>query len=466
MNERRAPEKASVRKTLDLIVDVTKSVPATHITLLNGGRIAAISNHAERRHGFSSSLHVGRSLEEVFGKDTARKLSAQIQKAHSEQNEIETPLQIKTPNGKTRWFKANIFPTKLDKTPITHLVLSDITNERASIEALHDELDRTNTLQNILELIAKTPSTQTANAYRTIAKAVAELTSAEKSMLFVKAGAGKKTKYILVSSSNVPQSVKDMNIFVTPGEGFAGRAVKNKKPEIVADLSRYPYLKYPKLIKHFGAVAAIPIMLRDRVEGVLVGGTTASKEFSWEEINHLKSLADSVAVLLRDAKSHEQTKVAERKAREAARTDGLTGLHNQEEIRRRFKTELRKADQRSPLSVIMLDVDKFKKFNDQYGHAIGDTVLKKIAGVVKENTRETDHAGRFGGDEKLIVLPNTTEEDAKAIAERIRTGVNNLAIRGAPKISVTTGVSSTETVKKDDLAHNVDRAMQLQKKRQ
>jgi diguanylate cyclase (GGDEF)-like protein/PAS domain S-box-containing protein len=115
-----------------------------------------------------------------------------------------------------------------------------------------------------------------------------------------------------------------------------------------------------------------------------------------------------------------------RKLDALATEDGLTGLKN----RRRFQQYIQEEFQRhirfeAPLSLIMLDVDKFKLFNDSFGHLAGDEVLKTVARLIKENVREVDFAARYGGEEFIIALPRTNEKAAIKLAERLRCAVAN-----------------------------------------
>ncbi len=107
--------------------------------------------------------------------------------------------------------------------------------------------------------------------------------------------------------------------------------------------------------------------------------------------------------------------------RSEALTDPLTGLAN----RRAFNEQLTDclataAEDKKPLSLLMLDIDHFKSFNDTYGHQLGDEVIRLVAGCMSANTKEQDTAARYGGEEFAIVLPQTSMHDAKVIAEQIR----------------------------------------------
>jgi diguanylate cyclase (GGDEF)-like protein len=103
------------------------------------------------------------------------------------------------------------------------------------------------------------------------------------------------------------------------------------------------------------------------------------------------------------------------------RVDGLTGLYNRRFWQEQFEMEY-KRDQRneSPSALMMLDIDHFKKVNDTYGHPAGDEVIKTVADIIKKAIRETDIAGRYGGEEFAIILPDTPVANVEFVAERIR----------------------------------------------
>jgi len=110
-------------------------------------------------------------------------------------------------------------------------------------------------------------------------------------------------------------------------------------------------------------------------------------------------------------------------------TDAITGLYNHRYILKRLNAELRRASRYNhSLSVMMLDVDGFKDLNDVFGHPFGDAALKKIALATVAACRETDFVGRYGGDEFLLVLPETQTEAAVHVSERVRTYVKNLSL--------------------------------------
>jgi len=128
-------------------------------------------------------------------------------------------------------------------------------------------------------------------------------------------------------------------------------------------------------------------------------------------------------------------------------TDRLTELYNHGYFQQRMEEEFKRSQRFGHvMSLIMLDIDDFKKFNDTHGHPKGDTILKAVSAVIREQLREMDIAARYGGEEFVIVLPETELEGALAVAERVRDGVAAIRVPdlGENKVvaTVSVGVSA------------------------
>lgn len=146
---------------------------------------------------------------------------------------------------------------------------------------------------------------------------------------------------------------------------------------------------------------------------------------------------------------------AEGRLRELATTDPLTRLLNRRALRERIALEDRRQQREpKPLSFVLADVDHFKAINDQHGHEVGDQVLVQVAAALSEGMREVDHLARWGGEEFLIVLPDTDEATAAQVAERLRQAVAQLRTSGAQghAVTVTLGVAQRSAAESPDQA--------------
>lgn len=142
--------------------------------------------------------------------------------------------------------------------------------------------------------------------------------------------------------------------------------------------------------------------------------------------------------------------------------DELTKLFNRRKIMDILKTEIERAQRYSfELSIIMADIDFFKKINDKYGHKMGDITLKKVSNILKNSLRKVDYVGRFGGEEFLIISPQTSSKNAITLAERIKNILNSLSIEGIEeKITLSFGISSyRDNLSLDELIQEADIAL-------
>jgi len=145
--------------------------------------------------------------------------------------------------------------------------------------------------------------------------------------------------------------------------------------------------------------------------------------------------------------------------------DKLTGLYNRNYLDEFIKTEFGLSDrQGSSLSIIYFDIDKFKHINDTYGHEIGDVILKKVSDIVVENTRVSDMACRWGGDEYILILPNTDEPEAVFVAEKIRVSIEDYTFSNDINITVSLGIAErVEGEYYSSLFRRVDKALYYSK---
>jgi diguanylate cyclase (GGDEF)-like protein len=146
----------------------------------------------------------------------------------------------------------------------------------------------------------------------------------------------------------------------------------------------------------------------------------------------------------------------------AARTDSLTGLANRRELEQRFAGELERSTRGGrPLSIVVLDLDWFKEFNDRFGHAAGDRALVQLAEALRRATRTSDVVARLGGEEFAVLAPETDELEGYQLAERLRAEVRATFARQPEKMTVSCGVASfpVHGISTGELLHSADRAL-------
>jgi diguanylate cyclase (GGDEF)-like protein/PAS domain S-box-containing protein len=160
-------------------------------------------------------------------------------------------------------------------------------------------------------------------------------------------------------------------------------------------------------------------------------------------------------------------KLAEEELRRLAATDKLTGAYNRTKCHEILEREIERVKRHNqPLSIIIFDIDRFKKVNDRYGHSAGDYVLKTIADIVRESIRKIDYFVRWGGEEFMIISSETNLKEASALAERIREIIESSTFEDVGKVTVSFGVTEfRENDTEDSLIKRADDAMYEAKKK-
>lgn len=235
------------------------------------------------------------------------------------------------------------------------------------------------------------------------------------------------------------------------------------------------YLPYtsaePGLIRYaskrvFASLIGAPILVRERLEGVLLASHSQTGYFDAQHLENLVTIANQFAQVLELSRLTRSVGLL-------ALTDGLTGLFNRRYLDLRLEEEIRRSQRYGKcFSLILVDVDHFKRINDTWGHATGDLVLQTVARILTDNLRETEMVFRYGGEELLIILPETPLQQAVEVARRLREAVANHplhTIDGATAFQVTlsAGVAEYPTHGSDKLTllNAADHALYLAKRR-
>jgi diguanylate cyclase (GGDEF)-like protein len=230
-------------------------------------------------------------------------------------------------------------------------------------------------------------------------------------------------------------------------------------PDIRADEVYGAWLKTAQ-DRGFTSFLSIPLVVQERALGCMNLYMIERHEFAPEEIQLLSTFASQAAVSIENARLFEE-------ARQLAITDPLTGLANHRQFYDQLAREFRRAHRyQRPLTLLMLDLDRFKAFNDRYGHLAGDQALRETADVLRQNARSVDILARYGGEEFAIILPETDLSRATSHAERIRIAVASHVFLSQEtglehQVTVSIGVATLtpKAQKLEELVHDADQAL-------
>ncbi|MDK9716914.1 MAG: sensor domain-containing diguanylate cyclase [Trichlorobacter sp.] len=218
-----------------------------------------------------------------------------------------------------------------------------------------------------------------------------------------------------IAVSPVAQELKGIRLKM--GEGIAGWVAQSGQPLLIADVSQDPRLashvaeevEYP-----VSSILCAPLKIRDRVLGVIeLINTVGERTFDGDDLPLLGAVADFAAIAIDNARNY-------RRVSELVVTDDLTGLHNARHFHELLEYELERSHRyKSQVSLLFFDLDHFKGVNDRFGHLVGSRMIAEVGHLVKRHIRSSDRAARYGGDEYVIVLPNTGKQGALAVATNL-----------------------------------------------
>jgi len=254
---------------------------------------------------------------------------------------------------------------------------------------------------------------------QTILEKSAELLKAEQGSLML---LDHETDNLLLEAKKGIIQGMSGKIRIQRGVGIAGKVAALGEPYLVKNLESDPRIRQ-KNRDHYKtrSFVSVPLKIDDRIIGVInLSDKTSGEVFDEEDLKLIQSFATHAAIIM-------ERNVFINKTEELKRltiTDHLTGLLNRRYLYERLKDELSRSERYGhQLSLLMLDLDGFKYCNDTFGHLFGDKVLKDVAETLLNTVRSIDIVSRYGGDEFMIILPETTEALAVEIAERLRSNV-------------------------------------------
>lgn len=254
-------------------------------------------------------------------------------------------------------------------------------------------------------------------------------------------------RHLLFAGSKTGRQLRGL-LFVDSIAGMAPQYVALESPWLGKYSASDHQLLFPGL-KGLRSIAIIPLKQKERLFGSINFASADAARFAADQA------ADFFAHLGAIASFALENAVNRARLKRSGFTDVLTGWYNRRYLQVRLQEELARARRHgTPLTCLMLDIDHFKRVNDEYGHAAGDEVLRELARQIDGLIRATDVAARYGGEEFVILLPDTDAASGQMLAERIRLAIADEPFRVADRVSlpvsVSIGVASTRPRRQDD----------------
>jgi diguanylate cyclase (GGDEF)-like protein len=249
-------------------------------------------------------------------------------------------------------------------------------------------------------------------------------------------------------TSKLYESVRKKGFEFRNMNNLVGLVVNSGKRLISNDPGHDPRgAGFPKGHPQLTSFMGIPVYFGDRLVG-MIGLANRSGGFDDSVMEELSPVVAALGQIIVARWDREARKNAEIELQRAAATDALTGIANRRQLELQLSAFVKRAQRYSePLSLLMLDIDHFKQVNDQYGHDAGDKVLVELVQQILASIRDADLLGRWGGEEFLLILPQTSVEAGQPLAERIRRNVETHAFPNPRTVTISLGLV---TLRKDE----------------
>ncbi|GEM_PF-334993 len=238
---------------------------------------------------------------------------------------------------------------------------------------------------------------------------------------------------------------------------LAGWVVTNKKPLLLRNVTDEARVKYGIKVSTIGqpklshSWMGVPLEAAGRIFGIVAVASYKANKFNQSDLEMLQNFTQQAAMALDNATHHAEVE-------DQSRRDTLTGTLNHGTFLQVLEREITDAKiSGQPVSLIMLDIDKFKEYNDHFGHLVGDQVLISLCDTIRRYIKSTDSIGRWGGEEFVIVLPRATGEQAILVANRIRRAIGEISLfsrdqKTIPAPTISQGISHFPQDSKEPIA--------------
>ena len=302
---------------------------------------------------------------------------------------------------------------------------------------------------------------------QTIVEKATQLLKAEQGSLML---LDQETTELFVKAKKSIDAIIKENMRMHKGEGIAGKVFETGEPLLVEDIEKDPRINQQNKPRYkTKSFVSIPLKIEDRVAGVLnISDKTTGEVFKENDLRLIQFFAANASIAIERSLLYKKTS----ELNELSITDPLTGIFNRRYLNSRLSEEVARFNRyKQPFSLLMIDVDGFKEYNDMFGHSTGDSVLKILADNIVASLRNTDVATRFGGDEFVLILSQTPKVDAINLANRIKENAENANIPHkeefpSKELTVSIGLTSypDDASSITELLEKTDEALYLAKK--
>lgn len=344
--------------------------------------------------------------------------------------------------------KIGVLEKKADATEkikeATNLLKSKQTKAEGFNRALSGRLERYRSLREIGELFSAELSFD-AICQLAVDCAYKVIPNSETCLLFMVDEIKQQLQLTASKSNSQLPRIKSKN-----GDIFDQWVFKERQPLNVPDINEDFRFDYKPLSgeRPFSSLISVPLISQFRIIGILRVNSKQKNAYAFDDLRLLDFISDLVSSAINNALLY-------KKAEELSIKDSLTGFYIHRYLRRRLEEETERARvTHAPLSIIMMDIDHFKDYNDRYGHSAGDKVLLGISEIIRNNITDGYVTARYGGEEFVMVLPNAGRETAGKLAEKIREEIrsHSFILRcKETKVTISAGVASySEEIKSSE----------------
>jgi len=340
----------------------------------------------------------------------------------------------------------------------SNLLEAEINYEKIAIESLRDKIVNSSQLKGLTEQLSMCLSLE--DTSKTLSAEVNKLFG-DKETTIILYLFHSKTGELGISSSKKGQM--SINIKSKKGDLFDQWIVKTMQPLLIEDTRKDYRFDIEKIItedfRSIRSLISVPLIVGNKALGILRIDSPMENTFSTEDLRFLATIADLGAVAIENAQLYE-------KVEQLALRDGLTDLYLKRYLLERMPEEVSRQVRRgSQLSFLMFDLDKFKEYNDKFGHVAGDIALRSIAMILADFFKEPGNlVCRYGGEEFSVLLPDCPKERALELADAVRKKIESQTIilrREKTHITVSIGVATfpNDAKTKEELIHKADMAL-------